>query len=65
MKSARRWNLVASYGLSDRYINKGTVVTDKSITEAMMGKASPSTMWPATPGPPSLRRPWKRAFGPS
>lgn len=31
--------LVASYGLSDRYINKGPVGTDKSITEAMMGKA--------------------------
>jgi signal transduction protein with GAF and PtsI domain len=31
--------LVASYGLSDRYINKGPVVADKSITEAMMGKA--------------------------
>ncbi|MDP3181347.1 MAG: GAF domain-containing protein [Desulfobaccales bacterium] len=31
--------LVASYGLSDRYIKKGPVGTDKSITEAMMGKA--------------------------
>jgi signal transduction protein with GAF and PtsI domain len=31
--------LVASYGLSDRYINKGPVATDKSLTEAMMGKA--------------------------
>lgn len=31
--------LVASYGLSDRYINKGPVTSDKSITEAMMGKA--------------------------
>ncbi len=31
--------LVASYGLSDRYINKGPVGTDKSLTEAMMGKA--------------------------
>jgi signal transduction protein with GAF and PtsI domain len=31
--------LVASYGLSDRYISKGPVGTDKSITEAMMGKA--------------------------
>ncbi len=31
--------LVASYGLSDRYITKGPVGTDKSLTEAMMGKA--------------------------
>ncbi|MBM4284072.1 MAG: GAF domain-containing protein [Deltaproteobacteria bacterium] len=31
--------LVASYGLSDRYITKGPVGPDKSITEAMMGKA--------------------------
>jgi signal transduction protein with GAF and PtsI domain len=31
--------LVASYGLSDRYITKGPVGVDKSITEAMMGKA--------------------------
>lgn len=31
--------LVASYGLSDRYITKGPVTSDKSITEAMMGKA--------------------------
>jgi signal transduction protein with GAF and PtsI domain len=31
--------LVASYGLSDRYITKGPVGTDKSITDAMMGKA--------------------------
>ena len=34
-----RMELVASYGLSDRYITKGPVGTDKSITEAMMGKA--------------------------
>ncbi len=34
-----KMELVASYGLSDRYINKGPVGTDKSITEAMMGKA--------------------------
>jgi signal transduction protein with GAF and PtsI domain len=34
-----RMELVASYGLSDRYINKGPVGADKSITEAMMGKA--------------------------
>jgi signal transduction protein with GAF and PtsI domain len=31
--------LVACYGLSDRYVNKGPVGSDKSITEAMMGKA--------------------------
>jgi GAF domain-containing protein len=31
--------LVASYGLSDRYMTKGPVGTDKSITEAMLGKA--------------------------
>ncbi len=31
--------LVASYGLSDRYITKGPVGVDKSITEAMTGKA--------------------------
>jgi len=31
--------LVASYGLSDRYITKGPVGTDRSITEAMTGKA--------------------------
>ncbi len=30
--------LVASYGLSDRYINKGPVATDKSIAETMLGK---------------------------
>lgn len=35
----QKMELVASYGLSDRYINKGPVTTDKSITEAMMGKA--------------------------
>ena len=35
----QKMELVASYGLSDRYINKGTVVTDKSIAEAMMGTA--------------------------
>ena len=34
-----RMELVASYGLSDRYITKGPVGADKSITEAMMGKA--------------------------
>lgn len=31
--------LVASYGLSDRYVNKGPVKPDKSISEAMTGKA--------------------------
>lgn len=31
--------LVAHFGLSDRYINKGPVETDQSITEAMTGKA--------------------------
>jgi signal transduction protein with GAF and PtsI domain len=34
-----RLELVASYGLSDRYINKGPVGTDKSVIDAMMGKA--------------------------
>jgi signal transduction protein with GAF and PtsI domain len=36
----QQMELVASYGLSDRYINKGPVGTDKSITDAMMGKAA-------------------------
>ncbi len=31
--------LVASFGLSERYITKGPVGTDRSITEAMTGKA--------------------------
>jgi len=35
----QRMELVASYGLSDRYVTKGPVTADKSITEAMMGKA--------------------------
>jgi signal transduction protein with GAF and PtsI domain len=35
----QQMELVASYGLSDRYINKGPVGTDKSITDAMLGKA--------------------------
>jgi signal transduction protein with GAF and PtsI domain len=35
----QQMELVASYGLSDRYITKGPVSTDKSITDAMMGKA--------------------------
>jgi signal transduction protein with GAF and PtsI domain len=34
-----RMELVATHGLSDRYITKGPVGADKSITEAMMGKA--------------------------
>jgi len=34
----QQMELVASYGLSDRYITKGPVGTDKSLTEAMMGK---------------------------
>ncbi|MBM4275330.1 MAG: GAF domain-containing protein [Deltaproteobacteria bacterium] len=34
----QQMELVASYGLSDRYIHKGPVGTDKSLTEAMMGK---------------------------
>jgi len=35
----QQMELVAHYGLSDRYITKGPVGTDKSITDAMMGKA--------------------------
>ncbi len=35
----QQMELVASYGLSDRYINKGPVGTDRSLTEAMTGKA--------------------------
>jgi len=34
-----KMELVASYGLSDRYITKGPVSADKSIAEAMVGKA--------------------------
>ncbi len=34
----RKLELVSSYGLSDRYINKGPVEADKSITETMTGK---------------------------
>jgi signal transduction protein with GAF and PtsI domain len=34
----KRMELVASYGLSDRYINKGPVEADKSIAETMTGK---------------------------
>lgn len=35
----KQMQLVAHFGLSDRYINKGPVEADKSITEAMTGKA--------------------------
>jgi signal transduction protein with GAF and PtsI domain len=35
----QQMELVASYGLSDRYITKGPVGTDRSITEVMTGKA--------------------------
>jgi signal transduction protein with GAF and PtsI domain len=35
----QKMELVASYGLSDRYITKGPVSTDRSITEVMTGKA--------------------------
>ncbi|MFA4903954.1 MAG: GAF domain-containing protein [Desulfobaccales bacterium] len=38
-ETRQQMQLVASYGLSDRYITKGPVGTDKSITDAMMGKA--------------------------
>ncbi len=38
-ENRRKLELVASYGLSDRYLNKGPVLSDKSIAEAMMGKA--------------------------
>jgi signal transduction protein with GAF and PtsI domain len=35
----QQMELVATYGLSERYIHKGPVTTDKSIAEAMLGKA--------------------------
>ncbi len=35
----QQMELVASYGLSERYITKGPVTSDMSISEAMMGKA--------------------------
>ena len=35
----QQMELVASYGLSERYITKGPVTADKSIAEAMLGKA--------------------------
>jgi signal transduction protein with GAF and PtsI domain len=38
-ETRQKMELVASYGLSDRYINKGPLGADKSIAEAMMGKA--------------------------
>ena len=53
----QKMELVASYGLSDRYITKGPVGTDKSITEAMMGKAvSIYDVSLATPGLPIPKR---------
>jgi len=38
-ETRQKLELVASYGLSDRYLHKGPVLSDKSIAEAMMGKA--------------------------
>ena len=38
-QTRQKLELVASFGLSDRYLNKGPVLSDKSIAEAMMGKA--------------------------
>jgi len=38
-ETRQKLELVASYGLSDRYLNKGPVLSDKSIAEAMMGQA--------------------------
>ncbi len=38
-QTRQQMELVASYGLSERYVSKGPVTSDKSITEAMMGKA--------------------------
>jgi signal transduction protein with GAF and PtsI domain len=35
----QQMELVACYGLSERYMNKGPVTSDKSISEAMLGKA--------------------------
>lgn len=35
----KQMKLVAHFGLSDRYVTKGPVETDKSIAEAMTGKA--------------------------
>ncbi len=35
----QQMELVASYGLSERYTTKGPVTSDKSIAEAMLGKA--------------------------
>jgi signal transduction protein with GAF and PtsI domain len=35
----QQMELVASYGLSERYIHKGPVTSDKSISAAMLGKA--------------------------
>jgi len=38
-ENRQQMELVASYGLSERYITKGPVTSDKSIAEAMLGKA--------------------------
>jgi signal transduction protein with GAF and PtsI domain len=38
-ETRQQMEVVASYGLSERYVSKGPVTLDKSITEAMMGKA--------------------------
>ncbi|MFZ2087432.1 MAG: GAF domain-containing protein [Desulfobaccales bacterium] len=38
-ENRQQMELVASYGLSERYITKGPVTSDKSISEAMLGKA--------------------------
>jgi signal transduction protein with GAF and PtsI domain len=49
--------LVAHFGLSDRYINKGPVESDKSIAEAMTGKAViiyDAASDPRTPYPQAL-----------
>lgn len=38
-ENRQQMELVASYGLSERYITKGPVTSDKSVAEAMLGKA--------------------------
>jgi GAF domain-containing protein len=48
---------VAHFGLSDRYVNKGPVEADKSISEAMTGKAViiyDAVSDPRTPYPQAL-----------
>jgi len=37
-ESKERLELVASYGLSEKYLNKGTISAEKSIAEALKGK---------------------------